>query len=385
MSDNSQYARTTKYVIKARFEVEGVVEKPDVIGAIFGQTEGLFGPDLDLRELQKTGRIGRIEINLQSKKDQTTGAIEIPSSLDKASTAIIAAAVESVERIGPCSAKVTLEKVEDVREEKRRLILDKAKDILRKWVIEVAPSSEEVVKEVSDSIRSKEIVEFGPEKLPAGPEINESGAIIIVEGRADVLNLLKCGIKNAIGLEGTHIPKTAIELSKNKEVTAFLDGDRGGDLILKELTQVAELDYVARAPSGKEVEELTPKEIMKSLRDKIPIAEVKTDYRPKAKIIVPDAVAADAQQIRGTLEAIFYDADGKAMGRLPVGELAQKMKDVAKAEMLLFDGVITQRLLDLAEEKKLKYLIGDRISEVAKLPLNVKVLTTAELLQGKSL
>ena len=48
--------------MQANFEIEGVVEKPDVIGAVFGQTEGLFGPELELRELQKSGRIGRIEI-----------------------------------------------------------------------------------------------------------------------------------------------------------------------------------------------------------------------------------------------------------------------------------------------------------------------------------
>ncbi|WP_455364720.1 DNA primase DnaG [[Eubacterium] cellulosolvens] len=384
MTENSQYARTTKYIIKAKFDVDGVVEKPDVIGAIFGQTEGLFGPDLDLRELQKTGRIGRIEIILHSKKDHTAGTIEIPSSLDKASTAIIAAAIESVERIGPCNAKVSLEKVEDIREEKRRLILDKAKNILRHWTVEETPSSDEFVKEVSDSVRSKEIIEFGPEKLSAGPELHESGSIIIVEGRADVLNLLRCGIKNTIGLEGTHIPRSIIEISKNKEVTAFLDGDRGGDLILKELAQVTQLDYIARAPPGKEVEELTPKEVMKSLREKRPATEIRVDYRPKPIIEVPDKVKTEATQLRGTLEAIFYDKDWRIIEKLPVGELAQKMNDIAETEALLFDGIITQRILDLAEEKKLKYIIGDRIAEVAKLPLAIKVITISQMLREEN-
>src|SRR5213083_2412847 len=257
MVEPSQYASTTKYIVKAKFDVEGVVEKPDVVGAVFGQTEGLFGPDLDLRELQKSGRIGRIEINLDSKKDKTTGSIVIPSSLDKVSTAIIAAAIESVDRIGPCEAKISLEKVEDVREEKRKAIMTKAKDILRKWVVESSPSTEEVVKEVAGSLRGVDVIEYGPEKLPAGPEA-ERGDIIVVEGRADVILLMKGGIKNVIALNGT----------KDREVTAFLDGDRAGDLILKELTQVAEIDYVARAPFGKEVEELTPKEVMKALRER---------------------------------------------------------------------------------------------------------------------
>ena len=380
MGTESQYAPTTKYVVLAAFEVEGVVEKPDVIGAIFGQTEGLFGPDLDLRELQKGGRVGRIEIQLESKHDKTTGKIMIPSSLDKVSTAIIAAAIESVDRIGPCTAKVTLEKVEDVREEKRKLILDKAKDILKKWVIEGSPSTDEMVKEVGGAIRSAEIVEFGPDKLPAGPEVQSSGSIIIVEGRADVLNLLRCGIKNTVAIEGTKIPQSIIALCKNKEVTAFLDGDRGGDLILKELDQVTELDYLTRAPAGKEVEELTPKEIMKALRDRIPHGAPKPEAKAiVAKAVLPEGVMQKAQELKGTLEAAVLDEAGKEIAHLPVSELANQLPTIEAPYTLVFDGVITQRILDLADQKKIKYVLGDRLSEIAKKPSDIVVLTMSEL------
>jgi DNA primase len=380
LGTDSQYAPTTKYVVLAAFEVEGVVEKPDVIGAIFGQTEGLFGPDLDLRELQKSGRVGRIEIQLESKHDKTTGTIMIPSSLDKVSTAIIAAAIESVDRIGPCIAKVTLEKVEDVREEKRRLILDKAKDILKKWVIEGSPSTDEMVKEVGGAIRSAEITEFGPDKLPAGPEVQSSGSIIVVEGRADVLNLLRCGIKNAVAIEGTKIPQTIIALCKNKEVTAFLDGDRGGDLILKELDQVTELDYLTRAPAGKEVEELTPKEIMKALRDRVAHGAHGPEARPTVtRTLLPDAIVQKAQELKGTLEASVFDESGKEIAHLPVSELANQLPTIEAPHTLIFDGVITQRILDLADQKKIKYVLGDRLSEIAKKPSDVMVLTMSEL------
>jgi DNA primase len=380
LGTESQYAPTTKYVVSATFEVEGVVEKPDVIGAIFGQTEGLFGPDLDLRELQKSGRVGRIEIQLESKHDKTSGTITVPSSLDKVSTAIIAAAIESVDRIGPCTAKVTLEKVEDVREQKRKLILDKAKDILKKWVIEGSPSTDEMVKEVGGAIRSAEIVEFGPDRLPAGPEVQSSGTIIIVEGRADVLNLLRCGIKNTIAIEGTKIPQSVITLCKNKEVTAFLDGDRGGDLILKELDQVTELDYITRAPPGKEVEELTPKEIMKALRDRIPHGALRPEAKPAAtKVVLPEGVMQKAQELKGTLEAAVFDEAGKEVAHLPVSELANQLPTIEAPYTLVFDGVITQRILDLADQKKIKYVLGDRLSEIAKKPSDIMVLTMSEL------
>ena len=392
MGLNSQYTATTKYMIVARFEVEGVVEKPDVIGAIFGQTEGLFGPDLDLRELQKSARIGRIEIQLESKQDKTFGVITIPSSLDKTSTAILAAAVESVDRIGPCIAKVTLDKLADIREDKRKQILDKAKEILRTWVIEESPSTDEMVKQVSGVIRSADVVDYGPQHLPAGPDVATSGSILIVEGRADVVNLLRCGIKNAIGVEGTKIPQTIIDLSKTKETTAFLDGDRGGDLILKELMQVAPVDHVARAPLGKEVEDLTPKEIMKCLREKVPI-EAGRPTVPRAPepvhvhvavprpqpVQLPENVVSKAKELRGTLEGILFDQGMGEVARLPVSELAGKLADYQGVNTVIFDGVVTQRLLDLAEEHGVKLVIGDRIAELTRRPNSIKIMTLPEV------
>ena len=386
MGVNSQFTATTKYVIVARFEVEGVVEKPDVIGAIFGQTEGLFGPDLDLRELQKSGRIGRIEIQLDSKQDKTFGTITIPSSLDKTSTAIIAAAVQSVDRIGPCAAKVTLDKVADIREDKRKQILDKAKDILRDWVIEKSPSTDEMVKEVSGVIRPADVVDYGPQHLPAGPEVATSESIILVEGRADIINLLRCGIKNTIAIEGTKIPQTIIELCKTKETTAFLDGDRGGDLILKELMQIAPVDYVARAPLGKEVEDLTPKEIMRCLRERVPIETGKAPSRPEPiavtrppSVQLPENIIAKARELRGTLEGILLDQSMTEIAKLPVSELAGKLPDYQGVDMIVFDGVVTQRLLDLAEERGVKVIIGDRIAELARRPNSIKIMTLPEV------
>jgi DNA primase len=378
MQETGKFTPTTKYIIKAKFDVEGVVEKPDVIGAIFGQTEGLFGPDLDLRELQKSGRLGRIGIKLESKNDRTSGEITIPSSLDKTSTAIIAAAVESVDRIGPCNAKILLEPMHDERDQKREMIKSKAKQILQGWMVEATPSTDEVIQEISDSVRPAEISKFGSEELPAGPEVAITGSIIVVEGRADVINLLKCGIKNAIGINGTKIPKTIIELCKNKEITAFLDGDRGGDLILKELTQVAELDYVARAPLGKEVEDLTPKEIMKCLREKVQAGNEQAAVRPMGPP-QPQFIVHAVNTLRETLEAIIFDEKGAEINRIPVSELAEKLKDSKGAHVVVFDGIITQRLLDIAEEKKISIIVGDRISNIAKKPVDLKILTFSNI------
>ena len=371
---------TVKYVVHAKFEVDGVVEKPDVIGAVFGQTEGLFGSELDLRELQKSGRIGRIEIELQSKQDKTTGAITIPSSLDRVSTAIIAASLESINRVGPCNAKVTLEKVEDIRDARRKIIIDRAKTILHDWNIISMPSTEEVFREVSETLKTAKVEKYGPDELPAGPNIDNAKEIIIVEGRADVINLMRCGIENVVALEGAKVPETIIRLTKEKETTALLDGDRGGDLILKELLQVADIKFVSRAPPGKEVEELTSTEIFAALQNKVPIEEFKAKkVRERRKILVPKQIVEAKKELEGTLEAVLFNEKMEQIERLPVRDLADKLQQTEGIDTVVFDGVITQRLVDIANERNVKFLVAARISDAVKQPLKIHLLTFADV------
>ncbi len=219
-----QDSDTTKYVIRATITAEGIVERPDVVGAVFGQTEGLLGNDLDLRDLQKTGRIGRIDVNIAPKAGKSAGTITIPSSLDRIETAILAASLETIDRVGPCIAHITLEKVVDVRASKRKQIIEKAKYVLTDMFDQTVLESQEITEEVKKAVRIEEITEWGKDKLPAGPNVVNSDAIIIVEGRADVLTLLRYGIKNAISVGGTCIPESIIPLCKEKTVTAFTDG-----------------------------------------------------------------------------------------------------------------------------------------------------------------
>ncbi len=224
---------TTKYLVRARLNADGIVEKPDVVGAIFGQTEGLLGDELDLRDLQKSGRIGRIEVDVHSKQGKSEGEILIPSSLDQVETVILASALETIDRVGPCKAKITVESIEDVRVVKRAKIIERARELLTELIKQSKTSGIDLTESVRQSVQVEEIIYYGKERLPAGPNVPDSDAIIVVEGRSDVLNLLKSGIKNAIAVEGTNIPKTIMDLSKERVITAFVDGDRGGELILQ--------------------------------------------------------------------------------------------------------------------------------------------------------
>lgn len=392
---------TTKYVIHAKIETNGIVEKPDVVGAVFGQTEGLLGDDLDLRELQKTGRIGRIEVSIESKGGKATGTINVPSSLDKVETAILAAALETIDRVGPCEAKISVGNIEDVRVSKRRRVIDRAKNILSTMIEEITPDSIEITEEVKEAIRLQEIVEYGKEALPAGPNIKESDAVIVVEGRADVLNLLRHGIKNAIGVEGTSVPKTIADLSKEKTMTVFTDGDRGGELILRELLQMAEVDFVAKAPEGKEVEELTKKEIFKSLRNKIPAEQVLGSLRKKElKMPAKRKPRAPAPQppktpkkdekaekfrklfidLTGSLKAYLLDNKANVIKEVAVRDLAVALKNSKeKVSAVIFDGVITQRLMEIASEKGVEYLVGAKVGNITKKPAELRLFTAADL------
>lgn len=390
-----------KYIVRAQLDANGVIEKPDVVGAIFGQTEGLLGSDLELRELQKSGRIGRIEVNVESKSGKTSGIIEIPSSMDKAETAIIAASLETIDRIGPCTATMKTLAIEDVRISKRKYIIDRARELLKSLINDMLPDSLEITEEVRESVRASELVFFGPDKVPAGPGVYDSDEMIIVEGRADVVNLLRNGIKNVIAIEGTHVPKTVADLSRQRTTTLFVDGDRGGDLIFKEIKQVTEVDFIARAPTGKEVEELTKKELHKCLRarvateqvtniiDDVPTAlpedeeEGPSEDKKPAAAMAPRPVRApvaaaprepvkleDSQkeilkgyvsEIIGTRGAYLLDDKMQLLGKVPISEMSSALAGVEKIGGLIVDGVITARLLEMLKYKPVRFVVGMKI------------------------
>ncbi len=373
------YIDNVKYTIHARFEIDGIVEKPDIVGAIFGQTEGLLGADMDLKELQNSGRIGRIEVHLKVENGKTSGKIIVPSALDMVKTSTLAAAIESIDRVGPCDVKIEIEEIEDTRKLKRQQLIGRAKELLES-MLKKAPDSKEISESLRREIKSSEVVSYGREKLPAGPEVDKSSELIIVEGRADVISLLRSGIKNVIAVGGARgkIPRTLINLSNNREVTAFLDGDRGGDIILKELVHGGvKINWIVRAPRGKEVEELTQKEILKLLHKKSKF-EKRTERRGKMQERRPrkrinlkrvdketqEKLLKKLRELEGSLKAVLMDKDGKKIEELPIREIMQKLTEKKSVHTIVLDGIVTQRLLDLAAQKKVQIICGIRVGRI---------------------
>ena len=378
-----------KYMVRLRFDVDGVVERADVIGAIFGQTEGLFGPEMNLNELQKSWKVGRIEINLESKNDRTRGEVIIPMSTDIGTAALISAAVESVDKVGPCSARFTLSGIEDVRASKRKQIVDRAKLIVREWSSKTASEGDNVLKDVSESTKRARVVNFGLENLPAGPGVYTSDLVYLVEGRADVVLFLRAGIENVVALEGTSVPDSIKELSKKKRLIAVLDGDRGGDLIEKELAQVVRVEKVIRAPTGKEVEELTPIDVINMLKGERGEAPPAAGRRARERAVekapegpeepIVTKVREMYPSLNGTLEAVLLDEKLQEVGRYPISELVQKMESASGANFLVFDGIVTQRLVESATKVGVKGIIGHRTGELSDVPEDVRIGTFRDL------
>ncbi|MBN1280378.1 MAG: DNA primase [Candidatus Thermoplasmatota archaeon] len=415
---------TTKYLIKAKIKADGIIEKSDVVGAIFGQTEGLLGDELDLRELQRSARVGRIEVELDSKNGKSDGVLTLPTSLDKVETVILAAAFESIDRVGPCKATIHVDEVEDVRVSRRKQVIERAKKLLNDVMEKSKTDSESIAENVRQAVQVEEITSYGHDHCPAGPNINDSDAVIIVEGRRDVLNLLKYGIKNVIAVGGTNVPRTVVDLSKEKITTVFVDGDRGGELILRELLQVADVDFIARAPQTREVEEIPQKLIMKSLKNKIPreqymdmynikiegrngdekrqdngerqsqrgrkeFFQKKKEQPPRKEEEQPGETAEEPvittekqkhyetilTEISGSLKAVLLDESGKEIRTIPVRELTDEIKKGDNVSAVVFDGIITQRLLDIANNKNVREIVGIKLGNVVKMPKSVKVLT----------
>ena len=456
------YIDIVKYMVEAKFEISGLVDKPDIIGAVFGQTEGLLGSDLDLRELQKNGKIGRIEINAANQGGRTIGKLFLPSSLGKVETCILAAAVESVDRVGPFETEFKIEKVEDTRNEKRSRIVKRAKELVKQLLTTGLPDSRELSDMVETEVKSSAVVLYGPEQLPAGPDVDASEEVILVEGRADVITLLKNDVTNCVSVGGAAgtVPKSVVDLCNKKDIVVFLDGDRGGDMILKGIMNVAEIDFVARAPDGKEVEELTRKEIIKALRSRVPIdqvfpskgsrqhgsrmdererpqgpsqaievqrqhsvpapqrqrpyepAQVETrpsvpspsdiatnltarpqrgsrvelniktigeelegidahEHKDKPRATSPVAgpdqkLLAALEELHNTLRGRLYDREGTLITEVPIRELIQVVQDTKNINAIVFDGIITQRLVELANRSSVKQIYGIRSSQVTK-------------------
>ncbi len=374
-------AAEPKYVIEASIRTDGTVQRKDVVGAIFGQTEGLLGESLQLRQMQRKGRIGHVDVELENQRGKVQGIIRLPTMIDQVTTAVIGASLETIDRIGPCQAVIKVKKIENVRSAKRTQVVDRAKDLL----IQIVNAGTADSSNILDEVRS--VLTLGTETdfhgMTCGPNAVESNALIIVEGRNDVRNLLKHGIKNAIATMGAGITDELAELAKKKStVTAFCDGDRGGKLLLMELSGALgkSLTHVAQAPESREVEHLEGKVITKSLNQKLEASKViprlkaeldKEDTKVvgKKEDLSPVEVPEEVQGWKKSFEdlaknkACFVLENGELSEPVGASKLADAAENISGAIGMMYNGKVTKRFLEIANSAGVSNVLSSSVNE----------------------
>ena len=375
------YTGIVKYHVKLSFDVDGLVERADIIGAIFGQTEGLLGPEMNLNELQRVSKVGRIEVTTTSTENTTNGNVLLPMSTDVDTCALISAAIESIDKVGPFDCSFKLDAIDDVRASKKEDIVRRAKEIKQKWSTKSVSEGDTMLKDVHESIAGK-VTTYGPNKLPCSTGVFDSPWIILVEGRADILNLLRAGFDNALAINGATIDESIKEMCKSKKkIVAFLDGDRAGGMILQELKSVVNVDIELRADSGVEVEELTPQRVADILKDtniemkKLGTGSPTISEDDKSLATVISKIYPDLNE---TLESVALDDKDNQLFKIPISELVNKLSTQTGVKCLILDGIITQRLLDNAKTSGIGCIVGHRAAKLSNLG-DVKIKTFTEL------
>lgn len=337
-----------------------------------------------MKKLQKSGKLGRIDVDLRKEDKKTLGNVTIPNNLDQPTAALLAATLESIERVGPYDARFKLVGVEDIREEKRKRIMERAKDIMQRWSASQRSEVIQMISQVSEVSDVGKIVSLAPD-VEGGPEAETSETLFIVEGRADLTTLMKAGVKNVVATNGVNIPQYVVNLThRKKEVTVLADGDRVGDMIVKELLRRgAKIDYVSKAPQGREVEEMKPIEILDMISKRVDVKTYLATLQAAAKPVAPEnllnAMKTLRERVRESFIAILLDEEGEIIDEVPVSQLYERLSGLDNVAGVIFDGIVSQRILDLAQSKNVKIMVGERIGTVEKMPREIVVKTLDEL------
>jgi len=176
-------------------------------------------------------------------------------------------------------------------------------------------------------------------------------------------------------------------------------------------TAGAEIDFICRAPRGTEVEELSRKELIKCLRNKIPYEQtngkkvdvVKNDVKssapyesPKINVTVQDRRApepfkkpepvvvkkverknleSELNDLNNTLKARLYDENYSIISEIKVRDVIKSLEERNDVKAIVFDGIVTQRLVDLANNKGVKTILGIKLGNVNKKPDGIEIKT----------
>jgi DNA primase len=386
-------------IIQISIEIAGRVTQSDIIGAVFGQTEQVLGDTLDLRKLQKEGKLGRIEVHTEYNDKGTLGTITIPSHMDTTNTVIIAAALETIEKIGPCQAKAKVSKIENIKEIKVKEIIAHAKEVLKKFM-SVSIDSQELIDKVNSEMKMSQATEY--KGIVCGPNLQYHDELFFVEGIREVQNLLKTGIKNVAAFGDMSNKETLKELAEKYEIIALVD--RGKTHLVKQLMEFADIDNFATPDGHGKIHALNSKELHKAIRNYVsteqlvgqvrkypthrpesraparPAPPVRQDSRapprpdsrsrqghprherPQRVSPIPAHISTLLKDKKKELhkgEAFVLDAHFNVLGKLPVAEVGATLGGLSNVKAVVVSGDIDSDLINSAERNNVEFLAGD--------------------------
>ncbi|RJU94688.1 MAG: hypothetical protein DWC00_06290, partial [Candidatus Poseidoniales archaeon] len=177
------------------------------------------------------------------------------------------------------------------------------------------------------------------------------------------------------------------DLANGKQsVTLAIDGDRGGEMLFRQLHAILRVDYVAQAPTGQEWELLPQKTITKSLSMKVEVAKfakimAKEDKEDKKKhggsdkgdwvgempeVFETEVAPAEIQEMfdhldaLGKNKALFVLADGSVGEEMGAAGIAKTASATEGVKVLIINGPVNERIQEIASEASIDTVIGTK-------------------------
>ena len=99
----------------------------------------------------------------------------------------------------------------------------------------------------------------------------------------------------------------------------------------------------------------------------------------KEVVSVDDEYIKKIGEIKEAFKAVLFNADKEIVAECGVAELAKKLDELDTVSTIVFDGVITQRLVDSAVKKSTRLIIGAAVADIENKTNGLQIVTFEDL------
>ena len=103
----------------------------------------------------------------------------------------------------------------------------------------------------------------------------------------------------------------------------------------------------------------------------------KRELESMKKKKMPSNIESILSELGGTLKARIYDEKMDILKEVPVSDITKEL-DAENMHTVIFDGIITQRLIDMVEAKDIKIIAGVKIGNVFRKPEKLEIYVKEE-------